>query len=38
MKTMNPVQAPANGVITKVLVSNESPVEYGQTLATIKPS
>ena len=38
MKTMNPVQATTAGVVEQIAVSNESPVEYGQLLATIKPS
>ena len=36
MKTMNPVEAPRSGTVTRVLVSNEQPVEYGEPLLIIE--
>ena len=36
MKTMNPVRAPRAGTVNKVLVENETPVEYGEVLAVIE--
>jgi len=36
MKTMNPVRAPRDGKVTRVLVSNETPVEYGEVLALVE--
>jgi len=36
MKTMNPVRAPRGGTVNRVLVENESPVEYGEVLAVIE--
>ena len=38
MKLMNEIEAEADGVITEVLVENEDPVEYGQTLFRIRPA
>ena len=35
MKVMNPIKAPIGGTIDKVLVSDASPVEFGETLLTI---
>ena len=35
MKTMNPVTAPCNGRVERVLVGNAMPVEYGEVLAVI---
>ena len=35
MKTFNPVTAPKGGKITKILVSNEQPVEYDEPLVVI---
>ena len=32
MKVMNEIRAEKSGVITRILVKNESPVEYGQVL------
>jgi len=32
MKTMNPITAPRSGTVTKVLVSDAQPVEFGETL------
>ncbi|MBC6497865.1 MAG: acetyl-CoA carboxylase, biotin carboxyl carrier protein [Alphaproteobacteria bacterium GM7ARS4] len=37
MKTMNPVKAPCAGVIEKILVTDASPVEYGEKLVLIDP-
>jgi acetyl-CoA carboxylase biotin carboxyl carrier protein len=36
MKTMNPVRAPRGGTVRRVLVQNETPVEYGEVLAVIE--
>ncbi len=36
MKTMNPVRAPRGGTVSRVLVQNETPVEYGEVLAVIE--
>jgi acetyl-CoA carboxylase biotin carboxyl carrier protein len=38
MKLMNEIEAEVAGVIAEVLVSNEDPVEYGQTLFRIDPA
>jgi acetyl-CoA carboxylase biotin carboxyl carrier protein len=35
MKTMNPVRSPFSGEVKKILVKNETPVEFGQILAVI---
>jgi acetyl-CoA carboxylase biotin carboxyl carrier protein len=35
MKTMNPVRAPRGGSVSKILVENESPVEFGDVLAIL---
>jgi acetyl-CoA carboxylase biotin carboxyl carrier protein len=35
MKTFNEILAPRAGRVTQILVENESPVEYGQTLMII---
>jgi len=35
MKTMNPVTAPHDGRVERVLVGNATPVEYGEVLALI---
>ncbi|MBL6763481.1 MAG: acetyl-CoA carboxylase biotin carboxyl carrier protein [Verrucomicrobiae bacterium] len=37
MKVMNEIKAEARGVITKILVDNSKPVEFGQALFKIKP-
>jgi len=37
MKLMNEIKAEAAGTITKVLVENAQPVEFGQPLFAIKP-
>ncbi|SLN48852.1 acetyl-CoA carboxylase biotin carboxyl carrier protein [Oceanibacterium hippocampi] len=36
MKTMNPIPAPTSGTLSRILVSNEEPVEFGQTLMIIE--
>jgi len=35
MKVMNPIKAPKGGKIVEILVSNASPVEFGETLLVI---
>jgi acetyl-CoA carboxylase biotin carboxyl carrier protein len=35
MKTMNPIGAPAAGVVLEILVGDSQPVEYGEPLAVI---
>ena len=35
MKTMNPVTAPNDGTVKRILVTDGEPVEYGQTLLII---
>jgi acetyl-CoA carboxylase biotin carboxyl carrier protein len=35
MKTMNPIGAPAAGVVLEILVSDSQPVEYGEPLVVI---
>lgn len=37
MKVMNEIKAEARGVITRILVDNSKPVEFGQALFKIKP-
>ena len=36
MKTMNPIQAPRDGVVAEVLVGDAQPVEFGEPLAVIE--
>lgn len=36
MKVFNPIKAPRGGVVTRVLVSNGVPVEYGEPLLVIE--
>jgi acetyl-CoA carboxylase biotin carboxyl carrier protein len=36
MKTFNPVPAPRAGKVTQILVSNEQPVEFGESLVVIE--
>jgi len=36
MKVMNPIRAPRSGRVTRVLVSNGDPVEYGELLLVIE--
>jgi len=38
MKIFNEIQAECRGVITKVLVQNQQPVEYGQALFEVDPA
>ena len=38
MKTMNPVKSPYNGIVKKVLVENETPIEYDEVLSIIEVS
>jgi acetyl-CoA carboxylase biotin carboxyl carrier protein len=35
MKTMNPIPAPRAGTVIDILVDNETPVEFGETLVLI---
>jgi len=35
MKTMNPIPAPKAGTVVDILVDNETPVEFGETLVLI---
>ena len=37
MKLMNEIEAEVAGTVTEILVKNEEPVEYGQTLFRIDP-
>lgn len=37
MKVMNEIKAETRGVITRILVDNSKPVEFGQALFKIKP-
>ncbi len=36
MKMMNPIEAEVGGVITRILVQNAEPVEYGQPLMVVR--
>lgn len=36
MKLMNEIQAPISGIVTEILVENESVVEYGQAIMRIE--
>ncbi|MDC0074406.1 acetyl-CoA carboxylase biotin carboxyl carrier protein [Alphaproteobacteria bacterium] len=36
MKTMNPIIATSSGKVSKILIENESPVEFGQVLLIIE--
>jgi len=36
MKVFNPIGAPRSGRVTRVLIDNETPVEFGETLAIIE--
>lgn len=38
MKVMNEIKAEARGVVTKVLIDDGTPVQYGQPLFLIKPA
>jgi acetyl-CoA carboxylase biotin carboxyl carrier protein len=35
MKTFNPVEAPKDGTVTRILVSDAQPVEYGEPLVIV---
>ena len=36
MKVMNPITAPSTGKVTKILVQNAQPIEFGEALAIIE--
>ena len=36
MKTMNPVRAPRDGRVVRIMVENGTPVEYGEVLALLE--
>jgi len=36
MKVMNPIQAPANGTVTDILIHDGQPVEFGEPLLVIQ--
>lgn len=36
MKTMNPIAAPRSGTVTKIMVNDAQPVEYGEPLLIIE--
>ena len=36
MKVMNPITAPSDGTVTKILVDNAQPIEFDQPLAVIE--
>jgi len=36
MKVFNPIGAPRSGRVTRILIDNETPVEFGETLAIIE--
>ena len=36
MKVMNPIAAPRSGTVTRILIGNSQPVEYGQALVIIE--
>lgn len=36
MKVMNPITAPGNGTVRRILVENGQPVEYGQPLIVVE--
>lgn len=36
MKTFNPVRSPRSGTVTRILVSDQSPVEYGEVLMIVE--
>jgi len=38
MKLMNEIEAEYNGVVTKILVDNATPLEYGQPIFVITPA
>jgi acetyl-CoA carboxylase biotin carboxyl carrier protein len=36
MKTFNPIKAPKAGTVTRVVVENAQPVEFGQVLMIVE--
>ena len=36
MKTMNPIQAPRDGVVAEILIGDAQPVEYGEPLVLLE--
>ena len=36
MKTFNQIRAPKDGIVTRILVSNSTPVEYGEALLILE--
>jgi len=36
MKVMNPITAPGNGTVSKILVTNGQPIEFGEILVVIE--
>ena len=36
MKVMNPITAPTDGTVSKILVKNAQPIEYGEVLVVIE--
>ncbi len=38
MKLMNEIESDTNGIVTKILIENGQPVEYGEPLFLIEPS
>jgi len=36
MKVMNPITAPKSGTVSRILVGNAQPVEYGEVLIVIE--
>ena len=38
MKLMNEIESDTNGIVTKILIENGQPVEYGEPLFLVEPS
>ena len=36
MKVMNPITAPTDGIVSKILVKNAQPIEFGEVLVVIE--
>ena len=36
MKVMNPIPAPRDGTVTKIMISNGQPVEFGEPLMVLE--
>ena len=36
MKVMNPIKAPKDGVVKKIIVNNETPVEFGEPMVVLE--